>query len=221
MRKHVVRLLALIASLAWGAQALAQSPDPNGCGSKLSQYVVPDRLIGCELKGACDAHDVCYARCITNSQIANDKACFYRTCEPGGRNAGTSACSDMKLAEMMQARDVRKVKCDGKLFGDIKDNNKQRLVCRAIGLAYETAVLVLGSGSFMGTTVSVGDMSNQQRLEYKEALDAFFANANEADLADFEAKSTAANSGLDLSKPLRYDPASRRLINVIASGSKP
>jgi hypothetical protein len=218
MGKQVLRLLTLVASFVWGAQALAQSPDPNGCGSSLSHYVVPDRLAGCELKGACDAHDICYARCITPTQIANDGACFYRTCEAGGSNAATSACSAMKLDEMMQAREERKLKCDKKLFGDIKDNNQQRMVCRAIGRTYEVAVLVLGSGSFMGTTVSVGNMSDQQRSEYKNALDAFFANATEADLADFEVRSASASSGLDLSKALRYDPASRRLVNVITSG---
>ena len=212
LSRIIVFFLALIA-FSSGGLLHAQTAQPNGCGSNFSQYIVPDRLLGCEMKASCDAHDVCYGRCISAEQIANDQVCFYRTCETRGANAGKSVCSRMELQKMKQARDDRRLGCDEKFFDHIKENNSSKAVCRVIGKVYRKGVKVLGNSSFFGTTVAVERLSDQERAAYKTALNEFFLNANESEIIALELELERGGNGLDLSKPIRYDKGTKKLLN--------
>jgi hypothetical protein len=214
MWKPMLFFFLVVTTFNFGAVVHAQALQPNGCGSDFSKYIVPDRLLGCEMKTSCDAHDVCYGRCVTTEQIANDSVCFYRTCETGGANAGKSVCSRMELQKMKQARDDRRLGCDEKFFDHIKENNSSKAVCRVIGEVYRKGVKVLGNSSFFGTTVAIERLSDQERAAYKAALDEFFANANESEIIALELELKMGASGLDLSKPIRYDKEKKKLFNA-------
>jgi hypothetical protein len=195
----------------------AQTTQVNGCGSNFSHYIVPDRFAGCNMKEACDAHDRCYAKCVTPAQIASDaEQCFYRTCESGGANSGSEACRGKSFAEMKLARGERRVTCDEKFFVDIVNTNQGKPVCRAIGQIYKVAVRVLADSSFFGTTVSTGTLSDDQREAYKEALSQFLMNASEAEIVRLGDETAASTATVDLSKPLAYDKNANALRNLDA-----
>lgn len=107
----------------------------NGCGAKgLQGYFVPDSTLfsRCKFKTACDAHDICYGKCLEGGELYEDQ----------------QACNDQA------ARAIRKRSCDIDMFTDIVKNNEDKSICSFYGKVYRAAVSRFGDGNFNGREVN-------------------------------------------------------------------
>jgi len=127
------KILFLVVSCAWWtlpAAATEPGQTVNGCGPNgILGRIVPNRIriVNCELEKACNAHDICYGRCLQ-----------------GGNLNGNPTCKDEA------ARKVRRLACDDALFASIGAANDNRLACRAAARLYKSFVRAAGSRFFFG-----------------------------------------------------------------------
>jgi len=132
MRLLNILILTAISHCLAFSSALAVEPGRsiNGCGPDgILGHIVPNRIrvVNCELEKACNAHDICYGRCLK-----------------GGDLHGSPTCNDR------EAKRRRRVKCDEALFSSIGSANGNRLACRAAASLYKNFVRLFGSTLFAG-----------------------------------------------------------------------
>ncbi len=154
---RIIGLIAVCFATLGGAsvEALAcgsgrNTCEPNGCGPNGRWgRLVPNEVWGlCDFKEACNAHDLCYARC-----------------SPCGDLHGCPTCNKPKGSP---EREARKVKCDAQLRKDIARINQRRLIpglCSAFGRTYEFAVGNAGGPYFNGYKLP-SELANRIRGEF-------------------------------------------------------
>jgi hypothetical protein len=201
LRLIFTAVFAFVFAITAGAQVLAPADDlqpglqVNGCGAK-DGIKVPDKLVGCELKAACNNHDLCYAKCLPGGQYFTAPHCQYMRCQKGGDLARTPLCQgDSFKALAVEAR-ARRAKCDQGLLTEIKHTNKTNPMCGAVAGAYYTAVVRAGGGHFNGYEVQ----------EVMKAVDKLTTDKSKGELAQLE------HQGFDGKAPL---------LNELKLASKP
>lgn len=125
-----VALSTCTASIAQVATVNQVAPRATYCGSGLTEPLVPDQLLGCNMSDACKSHDACYA-----------------ICEQGQPKAQTAYC---QLSELHPDRAASKRKCDTQLKDDIIHDNPDNAICARIGEIYRLFVRGFGQGPFNG-----------------------------------------------------------------------
>ena len=204
-RRAAMLALALCLS-GWSA-----AQETNGCGTGWNRYLIPDKLkiIGCNFRPACDAHDVCYGRCFGFTLGSSPPQCEYLRCERGGDLAGQSACDSVAFRENRLAAQERRVLCDAAFMVDISRTNPGNARCDLFSGLYPFAVRVLGAKNFLGmeppdrVTMSQAD---QQR--YASAINELMAKWPSDRLADLARQIREGTSGVDLTKPIEFDAQS-------------
>lgn len=134
-RAFALAVYAAAALLLATPAAAQQSKSPahtcavNGCGPDgFWGAVIPNELAGCKFKSACDAHDVCYAKCTP--------------CHPYHTNARCFGI-DNKLA--------RRGECDKDFESQMVKENGGTSICRVAARAYATAVRSMGDSYHRGS----------------------------------------------------------------------
>jgi hypothetical protein len=122
----------------------------NGCGPIGFGALVPDSTLisGCEFTNACNAHDICYGRCLV-----------------GGDLHGQPTCNDK------DEKAARKATCDKSMRQQIREDNSNRRICSAYAAVYYFAVSRFGDGNFQGLeSLDDGDVKTlQEFLLYVES----------------------------------------------------
>jgi hypothetical protein len=183
--------------MAWGAtMAQAQTPAvasvppalvTNGCGSGRVGFLVPDKtwLTQCQFEASCNAHDICYAKCLE-----------------GGALQGNPTCN------VQADKQRRRAGCDASLQKDIIAANPGKPVCSMYASLYRFAVQALGESFFNGL---VGGAAVEEPLtrfvQYLEKNPQDFDNA-EIERA-FDALATAGLQGSDYT--VVFQPSGPRL----------
>jgi hypothetical protein len=127
---RILILAALAGALAHPAASTEPGQSVNGCGPDgILGRIVPNRIrvVNCELEKACNAHDICYGKCLL-----------------GGALYGNPTCNDD------EARRKRRLVCDDALFAEIGTANDNRLACRAAASLYKSFVRAAGTKFFFG-----------------------------------------------------------------------
>ena len=129
-------LLFVCCIVFFALPALAEDPlalglKTNGCGAEQgwSSYFVPNKTLisHCEFKSSCDAHDMCYGRCLV-----------------GGDLFGNPTCNDES------ARRERRKVCDVALSQGIRQKNQDKNVCGMYASLYQWAVDKFAYNAFHG-----------------------------------------------------------------------
>lgn len=133
----------------------------NGCGTGWNKYLVPDNIpiASCKLEAACNAHDVCYSKCLATENTENP-LCRYKQClkaETKEKNCGSPAYVRIKK----QAMD-RKTLCDNNFYAQTINDNQDKPICKNFARLYKFAVAHLGNGAFSGMGISGGLTKEQQ-----------------------------------------------------------
>jgi hypothetical protein len=199
-----------------GQNALAQSdllaPETNGCGSGWSTFLVPNsvRLLQCEFKTSCDAHDICYGQCEAHGMYAGDPKCEYLRCKAGGDLFKAQICDDVKFTALATAAQQRRKKCDDRLFEDIREANNRHPICEAFAIVYRKAVNYLGNPSFRG----IDAFGNRQPdADYRTQIERFFERGTDQQFENLIEDARGASSSVNFGAPLMYSP-SKGLTNV-------
>ena len=134
------------------AQHVPEQCRPNGCGpAGYLGWFVPNTPLWCNFKAACDAHDICYGRCITGcSEIS-----------------GTAACDgDCKV------RIETKRACDAAFLQRMKADNVGKPRCVEIAQTYFDFVSHCGCSFFKGFIETAGRLSPEDRAEFQRSAEA-------------------------------------------------
>jgi hypothetical protein len=100
----------------------------NGCGPEgWFNAVVPDEIAGCSFKKACDAHDLCYSKCLPCHTFSDSPLCS------GDAN-----------------RKLRRTQCDSEFKAELSQASSKKLICQIAAEAYYLAVRELGDFHFRG-----------------------------------------------------------------------
>ncbi len=167
-----------------GAPALVT----NGCGSGRVGFLVPNKtwLSQCQFETSCNAHDVCYGKCLEGGELQGNATCNVR-------------------ADKQRRRAV----CDTALQTDIITANPNKPVCSMYASLYRFAVQALGESFFHGVSGSGAVEEPLARfLRYVERNPQAFDNA-EVERA-FDALATAGLDGKDYT--VLFQPAAPRLM---------
>ena len=197
--------------------ASAQSDNPatlvNGCGSGWNVWLVPDSIpvLGCQLKEACNRHDLCYGKC----ESKESQECAYLRCKSGGDLYESDRCrTDITLLRSLAESRERKALCDQKLSADITSANAGKFACAAVGIVYRLAVKEWGDSAFSGfddeTTIEAW---RQPKEEYDKAIRDFFLHGTQEQFEAFVRTQDGNSSKVNFDRPLRFD-AERGLINT-------
>lgn len=125
--------VAALCLMACAANTPAQTPPAlltNGCGSGTFAFLVPNKtkfVARCEFENACNAHDICYAKCLE-----------------GGALEGNSTCN------IQDDKRRRRQVCDVSLQTDIINGNPGKQVCSMYASVYRFAVQLAGENYFKG-----------------------------------------------------------------------
>jgi hypothetical protein len=122
---------SILLVLALSGDSLASHRAPcsvNGCGPGTWRLkIVPDRFLGCEFKGSCNNHDLCYSQCM---------ACGPRHAENVCMPPGPSSLRDQ---------------CDTRLEADIDAANNNSWFCNGFGWLFWLGCHTLGGPHFGAT----------------------------------------------------------------------
>lgn len=122
---------ALFAGLTASASfATEPGQTVNGCGPDgILGRIVPNRIrvLGCELEKSCNAHDICYARCLLGGDLYNNPTC-----------------------KDDEARKRRRQSCDETLYSSINAANGNSIFCRTAASVYKGFVTAYGASFFFG-----------------------------------------------------------------------
>ena len=152
-------LFVFLAVNAMCASAMAQGvPNqctPNGCGpAGWLGWFVPGNPLGCQFTAACNAHDICYGKCIAG-------------CSPA---AGTPACGgDCK------ARKAEKDKCDSDFVNKMKADNLGKVRCQQLADDYHWFVSNCGCTFFRGFIENAKAVSSEFQQEFRQSAEAIRA----------------------------------------------
>ncbi|NCT84021.1 MAG: hypothetical protein GXC94_12795 [Comamonadaceae bacterium] len=201
--KKMLLVVALIVA------PLAAAQETNGCGSGWNRYLVPDslRIVGCNFRPACDAHDICYGRCTVFKPGSSPPQCEYLRCESGGDLAGKPICHSTSFRDNRLAAEERRVKCDAAFMVDIVRSNPGNARCELFSGLYPFAVRVLGAKNFMGMDGSEQvAMSKADRQRYARAIQQLLDTWPEDRLAALALQIREGKAGVDLNRPIEFDP---------------
>lgn len=123
---------------------------PNGCGAA-DGMKVPDTILGCNFRAACEAHDNCYSACMNGGMTAGQPQCEYLRCLIGGDLFGSELCKTEKYTSLQGQAIGRKASCDAQFFQVMANDNAG--YCRLFARGYQAAVIFGGKGSFNGMEV--------------------------------------------------------------------
>lgn len=201
MRQLFAILIAVLQSATYAQQA-------NGCGSGIERYVIPDklRIVGCDFKRSCDAHDVCYGACSATPSNNESPQCEYLRCQKGGDLYGSTTCDSIKFRRLGVAADERRVICDAKFMVDIVKYNPGNSRCTLFSALYPSAVRVLGSRSFVGIDSAKSTWSEEDKSAYASAINELFSTWSEPRIGQYTKALNEGKANVDLNKPLRFDP---------------
>jgi hypothetical protein len=208
----------MIVGLALCGAAAAQGPDPtpNGCGSGWNTYLVPDYIpiAGCQLESSCNAHDMCYGKCLVKSPEVSSADCRYIQCRPGAALAGQAVCNSPEFTELQSKAMKRRQTCDRGFYDSLLTANPERPVCKAFAVLYRDMVVWFGPGSFFGVAPGIADAPEEIRIpqDSRDAIEEFFRKATPKQFEDFTKAMEAGTPTVDTSKPLIYDKQ-RGLVN--------
>lgn len=200
-------VLTLLAS--WFIAATAAAQMTNGCGSGWNRYLVPDglKIIGCNFKPACDAHDICYGRCTGFKPGEAPAQCEYLRCLSGGDLVGKPICDSVPFRDQQLAARERQVRCDANFMIDITQTNPGNARCDFFSGLYPFAVRVLGAKNFLGMdTLDEVAMSKADRQRYVDAVNELLATWPDERLSDLTRQIRAGDPPFDLTKPIEFDP---------------
>lgn len=147
----------------------------NGCGSGRLGVLVPNKtwLPKCEFEASCNAHDLCYSKCLA-----------------GGALEGSPSC-DVKADKQR-----RRASCDVSLQKDIVVSNPGNRGCSMFASIYRVAVQALGEAFFYGLTAGASVEEPLARF-----ADYIQKHPQEFDIAEvekaFDAVATAGLQGHD------------------------
>ena len=213
LRSEGRRAAVLALALCFPAWSVAQVT--NGCGAGWNRYLVPDKLkiIGCNFRPACDAHDVCYGRCASFALGNSPPQCEYLRCERSGDLAGQSTCDSVAFRENRLAAQERRVLCDAAFMVDISRTNPGNARCDLFSGLYPFAVRVLGGKNFLGMEPPDRvNMSQADQQRYASAINELMDKWPPARLAELSRQIRDGTVGVDLTKPIEFD-AERGLRN--------
>lgn len=192
---------SLAAELVGASTPAAQT---NGCGTGWSRWFVPNSipLAKCDFVKACDAHDICYGKCEGLAHEVGAPECQYLRCKSDGDLKETLLCkTDAKMRLTITAADIRKRKCDDRLYDDIVEQNAKRSVCGAFASIYRNAVVKWGDDAFQGIDAS-GKVIKQRQVDYDAALGALFATGTEEEI--LRTSRDVESGHLKMSDPIFY-----------------
>lgn len=136
-----------------GAAATAHSCPVNGCGPDgFFGMIVPNRLAGCRFKAACDAHDVCYSKCLPCHTFSNSPLCYG-----------------------LDNKQARRTECDDDFKKRLLSDNPGSLVCRTASEAYYRAVRQFGNSSHRSIRPSNEKLTADRSAAFKRAFEAELA----------------------------------------------
>lgn len=200
-------VLKLGASLLLATAAAAQ--ETNGCGSGWNSHLVPDglKIIGCNFKPACDAHDICYGRCMGFKPGKAPAQCEYLRCLSGGDLVGKPVCDSVAFREQQLAARDRRVRCDANFMIDITRSNPGNARCDLFSGLYPFAVRVLGAKNFLGMdTLDEVAMSKADKQRYVDAINELLATWPDERLSDLARQIRSGDAPVDLMQPIEFDP---------------
>lgn len=184
----VATLMVCLSLQAMGQFRLAPGKfeGPNGCGAAEGMKV-PDKILGCQLKAACNQHDACYSACMSGGMDAGEPQCQYLRCAEGGDLAGSEICTSSQYTSLKNEAVGRKASCDVKFFEKMILDNGGMHHCVQFASVYRAAVVFAGNGNFNGMKVKevekvVPRISDMLR---GDQLDKVLSNPLEADTDPF------------------------------------
>ncbi len=134
----------LLATIGLMLSVATYAADPKGqqkyCGSGFTEKLVPEAPFGCQMSGACKAHDACYGKC-----------------DEGGELFGKPYCLQ---SEFSATRIKAKLACESKFYSDIDKSNEGRWSCKGLGALYVAAVGIGGQGPFNGRQIQLASMED-------------------------------------------------------------
>jgi hypothetical protein len=146
-------MLALQAAPGLAHAETANACTPNGCGpGGFFGAAVPNELAGCSFKAACDAHDVCYSKCLS--------------CHPFSKSP-TCQGADNKAA--------RRLECDGDFKKALVRASGSSKVCLAAADAYHFSVRKFGDSYHRGNKSKLSEAD-----QFKAIFDAEYARVKAA-----------------------------------------
>ena len=114
----------------------------NGCGPDgFFGALIPNKVAGCKFKKACDAHDVCYSKCLVCHPFHTDATCH------GYEN-----------------KQKRRLACDTAFKDEMLAQNKSTRICRLAAEAYYVAVRKYGENLHRG----VDPPSDRDKAEFEK-----------------------------------------------------
>ena len=115
---------------------------------------------------------------------------------------------------MLSAASRRKSRCDATFYSDILVLNEGRPICRAFALIYSKAVSWFGESAFAGMDGRLGGGLSESDIEQsKAAIASALTSLSESELQRLSDDVAAGRSGIDWSRPVYFDRATRKLVN--------
>jgi hypothetical protein len=175
----------------------------NGCGSGWNRYLVPDEipLVGCSLHNACNAHDVCYSKCLALENQDNP-LCLYRKCLGEGRD--DAICGSPDYVNIQEKAVNRKIGCDDRFYNQIIEENDGKPLCSNFAGIYRFAVQYFGGGSFAGLGTS-GGLTKQQQSENIQAIGDLLATWPDSRVRPYLAGIQSGTVHVNWGKPLYFN----------------
>ena len=177
----------------------------NGCGTGWNSYLVPNEipLAGCKFEQACNAHDLCYSKCVSKDNLDNP-LCKYKRCWTPGDLKGKKICQDPEYGRLVNAAVERKNTCDQSFYNKLVSDNQNVPICDKFARIYRYAVSKLGGDAFNGLGVSFGLTSEQQRNN-REAIGKLLTTWPQSRIEGYVAEMEAGRKVINWNKELKFD----------------
>jgi hypothetical protein len=178
----------------------------NGCGTGWNSYLVPNYipLANCILEAACNAHDVCYSKCLIKENQDNP-LCKYKQCLKSGRKE--KKCGSPDYMDIRKQAMDRKTMCDNNFYGQIINDNQNKPICKNFARLYKFAVVHFGKDAFSGMGISGGvteEQKNGNHIALNNLLTRWSENRIQSYLSDVESGKLTIN----WEKPLIFNESS-------------
>jgi hypothetical protein len=135
-------------AVAQTADKTAHTCPVNGCGPDgWFGIVVPNEVAGCNFKRACDAHDLCYAKCLPCHSFSDSPLCYG-----------------------LDNKKARRKECDASFKQSLTKAAGSSTTCLIAADAYHFAVRKLGNSFHRGEPPTKDEAD-----EFKQAFEAEFA----------------------------------------------
>lgn len=206
MKPYLFFILLFSASKLFSADLFdpkEKSNFENGCGTGWNTYLVPDNipLANCKLQAACNAHDVCYSKCLAVENKDNS-LCIYKKCLIAGNKE--KICGSPAYVRIRQQAMDRKTSCDSNFYSQIIADNQSKPICKNFARLYKFAVTHLGKSAFSGMGIS-GGLTKEQQNENLNALNNLLTKWPENRIQSYLSDVESGKVNINWEKPLTFN----------------